>query len=189
MTGFETAFKGRPLSGLPDELVAAMGRHHVGSVALSLRQGDAGAIDTALTAIADEKAQAANAPGIHHDSRRVKAPASVPVLLAVIEKTADESLRKAALAALAPYDNPQIAKKVIERFPKLGKASQPAALSLLASRAASAHLFVRAVENGSIPHAQVPLEIVRKIKLFTAAISRRARKGSGAQPAARRRRR
>src|SRR5262249_40608855 len=30
MIGFEAAFKGRSLAGLPDELVQAMARHHVG---------------------------------------------------------------------------------------------------------------------------------------------------------------
>ncbi|MEI9892881.1 MAG: hypothetical protein WDN28_02930 [Chthoniobacter sp.] len=68
MTGFETAFKGRPLSGLPDPLIAAMGRHHVGSVALSLpgrrcrdRQGAANH--------RRRKGPRANAAGIHHHSR------------------------------------------------------------------------------------------------------------------------
>ena len=38
MTGFEAAYKGRPLAGLPDVLVQAMARHGVGSVALALRK-------------------------------------------------------------------------------------------------------------------------------------------------------
>ncbi|MEZ0256836.1 MAG: dehydrogenase, partial [Chthoniobacter sp.] len=167
MTGFEAAFKGRPLSGLPDELVAAMSRHHVGSVALSLRQGDAGAIDKALKVIADEKASAQTRLEYVTILGEVKAPASVPVLLELVEKTKDEPLRKAALAALAPYDDTQIAKRVVAGFPKLSKASQPAALSLLASRAGSAVQLISAVESGSISHQQVPLEVVRKIKLFT----------------------
>lgn len=167
MTGFEAAFKGRPLSGLPDELVAAMNRHHVGSVALSLRQGDAAAIDQALKVVADEKASAQTRLEYVTILGEVKAPASVPVLLDLVEKTKDEPLRKAALAALAPYDDAQIAKRVVAGFPKLGKASQPAALSLLASRAGSAALLVSAVESGSITHQQVPLEVVRKVKLFT----------------------
>ncbi|MEI9892882.1 MAG: hypothetical protein WDN28_02935 [Chthoniobacter sp.] len=88
------------------------------------------------------------------------------MLLALVEKTKDESLRKVALAALAAYEDPQIAQTVVADFPRLGKVSQPAALSLLASRASSAALLVGAVESGAIAHAQVPLEVVRKIKLF-----------------------
>jgi putative heme-binding domain-containing protein len=132
-----------------------------------LRQGDAGAIDKALKTISDEKAPAQTRLEYITILGEVKAPASVPVLLGLVEKTKDESLRKAALAALAPYDDAQIARKVAAEFPRLGKASQPAALSLLASRASSAAQLVSAVENGGIAHAQVPLEIVRKIKLFT----------------------
>lgn len=167
MTGFEEAFKGRPLSGLPDQLVTAMQRHHVGSVALSLRQGDAGAVEQALKTIADEKAPAQTRLEYITILGEVKATGSVPVLLGVVEKSKDESLRKTALAALSPYDDVQIAQRVVADFPKLGKASQSAALSLLASRANYAALLVGGVEGGSIPHAKVPLEVVRKIKLFT----------------------
>jgi len=38
MAGFEQAFKGRSLAGLPDELITAMARHDVGSSAFRLRQ-------------------------------------------------------------------------------------------------------------------------------------------------------
>jgi hypothetical protein len=39
MTGFEAAFQGRSLAGLPDELVQAMARRKVGSAALGVRLG------------------------------------------------------------------------------------------------------------------------------------------------------
>jgi len=167
MKGFEAAYHGRPLTALPEELVAAMRRRGVGSVALSLRQGDAGAIDTALKTIADGKAPAQTRLEYITILGEVKAPASVPVLLALVEKTKDESLRKAALGALAPYEDTQIAKRVLADFPKLGNESRLVALNLLASRAASAAQLVSAVEDGGLAHAQVPLEIVRKIKLFS----------------------
>jgi putative heme-binding domain-containing protein len=167
MTGFETAFKGRPLSGLPDELVTAMRRHGVGSVALSLRQGEPGAIDAALKVLADEKAPAQTRLEFVTILGEVKAPASVPVLLHLAETTRDPILLKAALAALAPYDDETIAPRVIALFPKLDKGAQSAALSLLSSRAKSASLLVSAVEDGRVQRTALPLEMVRKIKLFT----------------------
>lgn len=167
MKGFEEAFKGRPLSGLPDELVTAMRRQGVGSVALSLRQGDAGAVESALKVLADEKAPAQTRLEYVTILGEVKAPASVPVLLHLAETTKDVTLLKAALAALAPYDDETIAPRVVALFPKLDKGAQAAALSLLGSRAKSASLLVAAVENNQIPRTAVPLEMVRKIKLFT----------------------
>ncbi len=168
MTGFEAAFKGRPLSGLPQELVTAMRRHGVGSVALALRGGDASAIESALKVVADEKAPAQTRLEYVTILGEVKAAGSVPVLLRLVETTRDEALRKAALAALSPYDDPSIAPQVVAVFSKLGKDSQSAALSLLASRPVAASALVTAVENGAIARAAVPLEVVRKIKLFDA---------------------
>ena len=168
MAGFEAAFKGRPLSGLPQELVTAMRRHGVGSVALALRGGDQSAMETALKVLADEKAPAQTRLEYVTILGEVKAPASVPALLRLVETTRDEPLRKAALGALSPYDDARIAPQVVAVFPKLGKDAQSAALSLLASRAAAAAALVAAVEKGDIARTAVPLEVVRKIKLFDA---------------------
>ena len=44
LKGFEAAFKGRPLSGLPDELVKEITAAGGGSLALRVRQKDAAAI-------------------------------------------------------------------------------------------------------------------------------------------------
>jgi putative heme-binding domain-containing protein len=167
MAGFEAAFKGRPLSSLPAELVTAMRRHGVGSVALALRQGESGAIDIALKVLADEKAAPQTRLEYATILGEVKEPASIPVLLGLVKTTRDEPLRKAALGALSPYDDARIAPEVVTVFPRLGKDAQSAALSLLASRAGAAAQLIKAVENGDIARSAVPLEVVRKIKLFT----------------------
>ncbi|MBW8885658.1 MAG: dehydrogenase, partial [Planctomycetia bacterium] len=59
LAGFEKAFEGRSLAGLPDELIAAIAKVGGGSLALRLRQGDAAALDESLKIVADEKAAAA----------------------------------------------------------------------------------------------------------------------------------
>lgn len=57
MAGFEEAFAGRSLTGLPDELIKALARHDVGSDALKLRTGDSAVLTRALRTIADPKAE------------------------------------------------------------------------------------------------------------------------------------
>lgn len=70
MTGFEAAFQGRSLTGLPDELLVAMARFDAGSVALGLRQSKPEAIASALQTIADENArEATRAQYIGHPRR------------------------------------------------------------------------------------------------------------------------
>jgi hypothetical protein len=54
--GFEEAFKGRPYSGLPTELVAALKRTKLSkTLSFRLRFGEAAAIDEALDKIVDER--------------------------------------------------------------------------------------------------------------------------------------
>jgi len=166
MAGFEAAYKGRPMAGLPEELIAAMRRQGVGSIALDLRAGEAGAVGKALQAMADEKAPPQTRLEYVTIFGEVKAPAAVGPLLDLVDRTSDEALRKAALGALATYDDARIAPKVVAAFPRLGKESQGAACALLSSRAGTASLFLAAVENGGIARTALPLEVVRQIKLF-----------------------
>src|SRR5262245_62977974 len=93
MTGFEQAFQGRPLSGLPDELVKVMARVGGGSPALRLRQGDEKAIAEALKVVADEKADRKQRLQFVQILGEVRQPRSVPALLALVEKSRDVPLR------------------------------------------------------------------------------------------------
>ncbi|MEA3208127.1 MAG: hypothetical protein QOE70_1184 [Chthoniobacter sp.] len=165
MTGFEAAFKGRALAGLPDELVQAMRRHHVSSPALALRLGDPSAVESALKSLADERAPAAQRIEAATIFGEVKTPGSVPVLLRVMEETANDALRKTALTALAQFDNPEIAGRVLAFHPRFAVDVRPFAQNLLASRPAWAAQFLAAVEAGTIAPAAVAPEIVRRLRL------------------------
>src|SRR5262249_42565540 len=58
LAGFEQAYRGRPVTGLPSELAAALLKAGGGSLTFRLRQGDVMAIDDALHTTADDKADA-----------------------------------------------------------------------------------------------------------------------------------
>jgi putative heme-binding domain-containing protein len=165
MAGFEAAFKGRSLAGLPGELVKAMARQNVGSVALSVRLGRPEAIEKALHTAADEAAKTGERLDYLQLLSEVKVTGSVPILLKVLESANDEGLRKAALAALQQYDEAQIGERVIALYSKFGKDSIASAETLLASRPAWSLRLAQAVDAGSIKPEAVPLSVVRKIKL------------------------
>ena len=166
MAGFEAAFKGRPMTGLPDELVKAMARQGEASIALQLRQGRAQAIQAALKTIADEQARGSQRLEYIEILGELKVPASVPVLLQTIEKTNDHALRKAALGALQPFDDPEIARRVLALYPTLDKSSLVAAQTLLVSRVNWSWQWAQAVEAGQIQPGDVPVSMIRKIKLY-----------------------
>ena len=164
MAGFEEAFKGRSLAGLPDELIAAMARHNVGSDAFRLRQGKPEAVEAALRIVADAKAKKEQRLQFIQILGEVKQPASVPVLLDVFTQAPDNSLRQAALTALLLYDEARIGAEVVRRYASLSNEVRAAAQTLLASRAIWSLALAEAVDAGQIKPAAVPPEVVRQIK-------------------------
>jgi putative membrane-bound dehydrogenase-like protein len=164
MAGFEEAFKGRPLTGLPDELITAMARHNVGSAAFRVRHGKPEAIKAALNVIEDPKAKRETRLQFIEVVGEVRPPAAVDALLHVADNDREPLLRKAALTALLGYDDPRIAATVLKDYNDYAPEIRPAALTLLASRAAWSLALARAVESGAIKPAAVPLETVRLMK-------------------------
>jgi len=164
MAGFEAGFKGRPMIGLPEELVKSMARHNAASVSLRLRQGDSEALGLALKTIVDPAAKASQRKEFVEILGELKASASVSALLQVVESAQDLELRQAALAALQPFDDPKIAERVLGVYPAFDEHSAAAAQTLLTTRASWSRQFADAVEAGRIRREAVPLNVVRKIK-------------------------
>ena len=172
MSGFEAAFKGRTLAGLPDELVKAMSRHGVGSPAFALRQGDPRAVRKALRVVADETAPRSERMEYLGVMSEVKVPGAAPVLSRAYRGVyRDDALRKAILTALQNYDDPAIADVVMNVYPALGREALPSALTLLASRPAWGVKLAQAVNgkqsswSGPVIKAEaIPPNIVRKLK-------------------------
>ncbi|HWE00909.1 MAG TPA: PVC-type heme-binding CxxCH protein [Tepidisphaeraceae bacterium] len=163
MDGFEAAFTGRSLPPLPSELAAALARSGRASPLLRVRLGDPAAIAAALKIAADPKTP--------RDERltgvalfgEVKAPQSVPVLLAISKEDPDPALQQTALTALQLYDDPAIGSQVAGFYASLSPAVRPSALNLLASRSAWSMAFLRLVESDAIP-ATVPADVATRLR-------------------------
>jgi putative heme-binding domain-containing protein len=163
MRGFEEAFQGRPLGNLPPELAEALAKFGGHSVALGLRQSKPEAVDQALAALADDKADAGERLQYVQIFGEVRQPRSVPALLALVEKSRDDALRMAALTALQQYDDPAIAAAVIGQYGRLTDDARDVARTLLVSRRAWALALAEAVDRGQLDKASVPAEAVRKL--------------------------
>ena len=172
MAGFEAAYRGRSLSGLPDELVTAMARHGVGSPAFALRQGDPKAVQRALQVVIDETAPRDEKLAFLGVMGEVRVPGAVPALgKAYRGVVQDDGLRRAILGALQNYDDPTIATIVLSAYPALGPEGRTAAQTLLASRPSWSRAFVAAILQTPsewpappIPPKSIPPGIVRKLK-------------------------
>jgi putative membrane-bound dehydrogenase-like protein len=163
MRGFEEAYQGRPLAGLPDELIDAMSKFGGQSLTLSLRQGKAEAVDEALAVIADAKADTNQRLQYIQIFGEVRQPRSVPVLLTLLQSTSDDGLRTAALAALEKYDAPEIAAAVLAGYSQWTDDVRSVAQSLLASRKAWTLALLQAIDTGTMDASTIPLEVARKL--------------------------
>ena len=163
LAGFEKAFEGRALTGLPDELTAALARAGGGSLSLRLRTRDPRAIDEALARIGDASASLAERQNLVQIVGEIALGQAVPRLLAMVRGTEPPPLRAAALDALLAFDDPAIGETIVAAYSALPEDLRPAALALLASRKGWAVKLVEAIDAGTIPAAAVSEETVRRL--------------------------
>jgi len=156
MKGFEEAFKGRSLAGLPDPLVKAMAAHELGSPAFQLRQGRPGAMQKAIAVMADAKADPDERRAYIEIAGDIRAGEAVPVMLRLVAQDGPATVRKAALTALQSFDSGDIGQTVAAAYPGLPETVRPAALTLLVSRPEWVGYLLTAVEEKKIQAGDVP---------------------------------
>ncbi len=176
LKGFEAAFRGRPLSGLPDELVKQITESGGGSLALRVRQKDAAAIEESLKLVAVEPTSPPDpkqkAAAEEAKTRRielvqtlgdVQPSGSVNVLLSIVKMSTDNDVRSAALTALLGFKDEAIGSEVLTVFSSLHDDVQSVALTLLTSRAAWATQLLEAIDSGKLKPDMLPIDVVRKL--------------------------
>jgi len=162
--GFEQAFRGRPMTGLPDELVAAIIASGHAPLVFRLKQGDSAAVAEALNVLQDAQSQTDERLLLVRAFGEVRQPRAVPPLLGIASGSATHSLRKAALTALSSYDDESIGVKVAELLPKLTGEVRTAALTLLASRATWSMRLLEAVQHRSVEAASLPDDVANRLR-------------------------
>ncbi len=164
MEGFEEAFRGRAMTGLPDELVAAITASGQAPLIFRLKQGDTAAVAEALKLVQDAKAKADDRLLFVRAFGEVYQSSAMPALLAVAGSSTTDPLRKAALAALLTYDDESVGRKVTGLLPQLKGDVQTAAFTLLASRAKWSAELLDAVQAGTVKAASVPDDVANRLR-------------------------
>ena len=165
MAGFEEAYQGRSLAGLPNELAAAIAKSGGASLPLRLRQGDEPAVQDALKLLGDPKADSKLRRQLVEVFGQVVRPTALPTLLALVDKAGDEPLRLATLTALQAYDDPQVARKLVESHARWPRDAQAAAVSVLAARKPWTLALLDAVADGRVPRDSLAAADVKKLVL------------------------
>lgn len=164
MKGFEEAFRGRSMTGLPDELLQALAASGQAPLIMRVRQGDAAAVKEALATVQNPKAKIEDRLLYARTFGEVKQETAVPVLLGIAEGKDLVALRKAALVSLMSYDQDEIGAKALALLPKTTNEVHTATLALLASRAKWSMGLLQAVQSGQVAANSVPADMVDRMR-------------------------
>ena len=165
LKGFEEAYKGRSLAGLPDQLVGAIAKSGGGSTALKLRQGDAEAIKTAVTAVESGKGSATDRLQYLQIFGEIRRPEFIPVLLKIVDADKNADLVSAALTALQAFDDLRVGQSVVKSLKGISGDARLVAETLLGSRSVWAIELLEAVDRGELKPEDVSDTALRKILL------------------------
>jgi putative heme-binding domain-containing protein len=164
LKGLEEAFRGRSMSGLPDELLAGLRKAGRLPLPFRLRQGEREAVAEAIGRIADAKAPLDERLLLVRAFGELHEPGAVPVLLQAAAGPAPDELRRAALASLSGYDGDAVGSRVSELLPALAGDARTAAFALLSSRPAWSARLLDAVEAGRVKPAEVPDDVATRLR-------------------------
>ena len=164
MKGFEEAYRGRELAGLPDELLQALAASGKAPLILRLRQGDATAVKESLAIVANPKADVTERLNQIRVFGEVRQSAAQAVLLKLASSSEAAALRKAALISLMSYDDPAVGKQAVGVVSERAGEVRLAALALLASRAGWSQELLTAVKDGRIAANTVPRDMVERMR-------------------------
>jgi putative heme-binding domain-containing protein len=163
MKGFEEAYRGRAMTGLPDELLSALATTGNAPLVLRIRQGEASAVDEALAQIQDAKAKLEDRLLYTRTLGEVREPKAVKPLLSLVTSDHLAALRKAALVALTAYEDDAIGASVVAALSKIPGDVRPSAFALLTSRSSWSLALLESLQAKQFEAALMPPDIAERL--------------------------
>jgi len=163
LVGFEKAYRGRSMVGLPDELLDAVAKAGGGSLAMQIRQGIPEAVRKAGEVLENETANEGTIQRVIEALGEVPIPELLPSLLHQLDRNND-TLQMVSLSALRAYNDPSVGQVVTNKYPQLRTEVQSAAQTLLMSRKEWAMTWLNAIKDGSINGELIPINVVNSLK-------------------------
>lgn len=166
MEGFEQAFAGRSMTGLPRELIEALHAAGKSSLIVRLRLGDESALPEAWALLADERADEKNRADVARTLGELGVLEAVPHLLNAALADGPKELRRACLAALTVFPDENIGRRVTGALETIPEELRAAAFELLLSRAAWTKELRAALDDERLTVALVGPEVVRRLSAY-----------------------
>ncbi len=175
-SGFQEAFRGRSISGLPADLMTAFSKSGPESNLIKIRNGDRTAIENSVNAMLKKEAPLDERIAYAQIFGEIRSDQAKQVLLTIMKGDSDVALRKAAFASITSYPESDIAEHIIQLLPGLQKELIHTALTTLISRESWIQLLLAAIETKQINALIIPPEIAENLRQHNDTfISKKAR--------------
>lgn len=174
LRGFEQAYAGRSLAGLPTDLSEALAAGGGGSLALRFRRGDADAITTGVERMLDESGNVIERVALIEICGQLRRPEMLKVLQRLITTDQNEQVIAAALIAVQSYTEAELAAIVLDSWARFSGTALMAAESMLVSRKQWAATLIDRVRAGEISAAEISLAAISRIRMHGGSIEQQA---------------
>ncbi len=164
LAGFELAYAGRRMTGLPVSLARLLVKSGRSSLELRVRLADENAISEAISLLQNNDASIKDRIAIARVLGEVSAVDGASPLVAVAVSTDDDELQRAALTAVSAFDDPSIGKRLLSEFAQFSVAAQPAYFDVMLSRIEWTRQLTDGISSGVIAANQFPSDIVDRLR-------------------------
>jgi len=178
LSGFEEAFRGRPMLSLPEELVTAIAATGGESLEMRLRRREPGALDAALAGLRDRDMPLPRRLALVRTLGEIAADDAIEPLLALAGDAGEPSadLRAAAIAALGGFSDSRVADRLAGLLPRSAGRERDAICVVLSTREDWSRRLLDAVDAGRIEADAVPEDVATRLRLSRSpALGSRAR--------------
>ncbi len=153
------------LSEAVEDYESQLGRS---ALALGIQRGDAARIREALDVVADRDAETRQRAALIDLFGEIERPEAAPVLLDLLRE--GPAVQRAALRALARYEQPEIGRRIVSLYPNVLRADsliRLTALETLAVRPSWTRHLIEAVETGRVRREDIPPHTIDRMELHT----------------------
>ena len=164
LNGFEQAFAGRRMVGLPDRLAQELVKSGRSSLVLRLRLGDAAATREAIELLLNDNATAAERIAVARTLGEVRTPESLEPLLKVSVSAPNAELQRAALTASSAFTDPAIGAQLMKAFASISEEVRPAFFDVMLSRVEWTRLLVEGLQSGSVTPTSIPADVADQLR-------------------------
>ncbi len=163
LAGFEEAYRGRSMTGLPEELLSELSKAGGGSLAMQLRQQIPESLVRAKAALTSARTSETELQRIIETLGEVPQPQLLATLLERFESFS-ATTQEITLSALRAYDDPRVGIHISSLYSSFPDTLRTAAQTLLSSRPQWANHWMEKVKSGTIAKDLIPPSAITSLR-------------------------